>query len=242
MGKVYTPTTITDINDLSSINQNFTDIEAALQDAVSRSGALPNHMTADLDLNNNNILNTLNLPITPDVYVDGASFLGTVLQLSRTGGLGDLSIDLGSLAGPGVAFRGALASRSTSVVVADAGNIVYNNTDYDTDSIFNGTHSMVIPSGVTRARFAAGIETIDNLAVNTQMSIQIYNASAANIGAGDFRYALNDSSVIGMNTMSGAMVVTPGHSWRVRWNQGDLGSKTLDAAGSGTWFAMEILA
>ena len=40
-----------------AINDNFTSLEAALQDALSRSGNTPNLMEADLDLNSNDLLN-----------------------------------------------------------------------------------------------------------------------------------------------------------------------------------------
>jgi hypothetical protein len=41
----------------NTINQNFEAIASALEDAVSRSGATPNSMSADLDLNGHKILN-----------------------------------------------------------------------------------------------------------------------------------------------------------------------------------------
>lgn len=41
----------------SKINTNFERIEEALEDAISRSGENPNTMEADLDLNNNDLLN-----------------------------------------------------------------------------------------------------------------------------------------------------------------------------------------
>jgi len=40
-----------------AINDNFTALETALQDALSRSGGSPNTMSADIDLNSNNLLN-----------------------------------------------------------------------------------------------------------------------------------------------------------------------------------------
>lgn len=58
MGKVYTPSPIaSEVNFKNTVNANFTDIETALQDVVSRSGATPNSMGADLDMDSNDILN-----------------------------------------------------------------------------------------------------------------------------------------------------------------------------------------
>lgn len=49
--------TITTGFNLSKINENFTKLATALQDAVSRAGSNPNTMSADLDMNSNNVLN-----------------------------------------------------------------------------------------------------------------------------------------------------------------------------------------
>ena len=40
-----------------AINDNFTAIETAIDNTVSRDGDVPNHMEADLDLNGNKVLN-----------------------------------------------------------------------------------------------------------------------------------------------------------------------------------------
>lgn len=49
--------TITTGYNLSKINENFQTIGTALQSALSRSGTTPNTMSADLDMNSNNVLN-----------------------------------------------------------------------------------------------------------------------------------------------------------------------------------------
>ena len=49
--------TITTGFNLSKINENFQRISTALSDALSRSGTTPNTMSADVDMNSNNILN-----------------------------------------------------------------------------------------------------------------------------------------------------------------------------------------
>lgn len=53
----YTPTTITSGYNTSKINTNFTAVDTALQDALSRSGNGPNQMEADIDMNSNDLLN-----------------------------------------------------------------------------------------------------------------------------------------------------------------------------------------
>lgn len=58
----YTPATITSIlsspvTAANSINQNFADIATAIENTLSRGGDQPNQMEADLDLNDNDLIN-----------------------------------------------------------------------------------------------------------------------------------------------------------------------------------------
>lgn len=58
----YTKTQVTQLSAneqaaLNNINKNFDDIQNAIQDTVSRSGNTPTHMTNDLDMNGNRIIN-----------------------------------------------------------------------------------------------------------------------------------------------------------------------------------------
>jgi hypothetical protein len=48
---------ITSGYNVSKINANFTAISSALQDALSRTGVTPNTMSADIDMNNNDLIN-----------------------------------------------------------------------------------------------------------------------------------------------------------------------------------------
>jgi hypothetical protein len=62
--------TISSGYNLTKINTNFQRIDAALQDAVSRSGTAPNQMDADLDLNSHDLLN-VGLLEAVDITVNG---------------------------------------------------------------------------------------------------------------------------------------------------------------------------
>lgn len=57
----YTPTPIENLESQTSakqqINENFTDIQTALENTLSRDGTTPNAMSANLDMNSNRILN-----------------------------------------------------------------------------------------------------------------------------------------------------------------------------------------
>ena len=49
---------------VSTINENFDRLETALENTLSRDGSTPNNMTADLDLDSNDILNVGNIDTT----------------------------------------------------------------------------------------------------------------------------------------------------------------------------------
>lgn len=62
-------------NSITNINTNFVRVQAAFQDALSRSGNLPNHMNADLDMNSNDILN-IKLLQADDIVINGLDMTG----------------------------------------------------------------------------------------------------------------------------------------------------------------------
>ena len=69
----------------TQLNENFTNINTALENTLSLDGSLPNAMNADLDLNNNDLLNV------NAIYVDGVNVLNvldnvTVSTASPSGG------------------------------------------------------------------------------------------------------------------------------------------------------------
>jgi len=86
MAKTATVNTITSgYASQTQLNENFFNINNALNNTLSRDGSLPNAMNADLDLNNNDLLNV------KAIYVDGVNVLNvldnvTVSTASPTGG------------------------------------------------------------------------------------------------------------------------------------------------------------
>jgi len=58
----------------SVIDTNFTNIQAALENALSRDGTLPNSMEADIDMDSNDILNVGDINTTR-LFVDGEEFV-----------------------------------------------------------------------------------------------------------------------------------------------------------------------
>lgn len=69
----------------SQLNENFTNINTAFNNTLSLDGSTPNAMNADLDLNNNDLLNV------NAIYVNGVNVLNvldnvTVSTASPSGG------------------------------------------------------------------------------------------------------------------------------------------------------------
>lgn len=87
----YTKTQITQLSAneqaaLNAINKNFEDLEAAIQDTVSRSGNTPTHMTNDLDMNGKRLINVPAPRIGTDLVrqQDVVGDIETVQQLVNT--------------------------------------------------------------------------------------------------------------------------------------------------------------
>lgn len=66
-------------NSTNNISTNFDRVKNALQDAVSRSGSIPNEMNADLDLNSNDLLNVGRID-SEELFIDGTSVYNIVGQ------------------------------------------------------------------------------------------------------------------------------------------------------------------
>lgn len=84
----------------NTINNNLQSISVALEKTLSRDGTTPNQMTADLDINNNDVINVANLDAdlvsTQGLYIDGKR----VIPGSEISGLGTAAfLDVGTTAG-----------------------------------------------------------------------------------------------------------------------------------------------
>lgn len=67
----------------NTINENNTLIEAALENTLSRDGATPNQMAADIDMNHNDLLNVGLLQVD-DLLVDGSSTEGVLSRIEES--------------------------------------------------------------------------------------------------------------------------------------------------------------
>lgn len=67
---------------ITLLNSNFRAIKDAIENTVSRDGTNPNHMTADLDMNSQDILNAGNVS-AQDIIVDGQSFSNAIIDVQN---------------------------------------------------------------------------------------------------------------------------------------------------------------
>jgi hypothetical protein len=110
---------------IATLSQNFDRIEAAIENTLSRDGTTPNQMTADLDLNSNDILNVKNLdaetlrvngsPINLVSIVDDVEVLADDIKQR----------DLGAFADAATADAYAASNGITKIV----GTTYFNTTD-----------------------------------------------------------------------------------------------------------------
>ncbi len=124
MAVEVTLSTITTGYNLSKINTNFEAIQTALQDAISRSGSTPNTMSADLDMNGNDILNV------NAIQVEALTINGETFVMDESFAVGppgeDASLTLGSV---------STGAAGTDVIITNSGTTQ--------DAVFNFT----IPRG-----------------------------------------------------------------------------------------------
>lgn len=112
----------------SLINTNFQNIEDALADAVSRSGGSPNSMSADFDMDGNDILNVGNIDVE-SITIDGTEFVADeVIAVGEPGTAATITV--------GTVTTGAAG---TSVIITNVGD--------ETEAVLNFT----IPRGDTGA-------------------------------------------------------------------------------------------
>lgn len=172
---------------LSKINENFDLIGEALDDALSRSGTLPNQMEADLDLNNHSLLNVDSLEVE-SLIIGGTTLV--VDALIAVGPAGDdATVTVGTVT------TGAAGS---SVVVTNVGTV--------NDAILDFT----IPRGNTGA---SGAGTGDMVAAQNLADVVSAATSFTNIkqvatasDTGVVELATDAETITGTST---SLVVTP---------------------------------
>lgn len=137
-----------------AINDNFSNVESALDNTLSRDGSLPNHMEADIDMNSNDLLNVNRIDAS-EFYREGVPFeqsvtYGNKLYETFDGGSTEytMAIDPGSLGNLFVSVDGVVqtpgvdynySGTTLSFVLAPAAGVDNVLVRYD----------QAVPTGVT---------------------------------------------------------------------------------------------
>lgn len=125
MAKKPTITTITTSPyNLSALNANFEDLRDAFENTLSLDGSTPNAMNADLDLNNNDILNVNQVSAT-DISVGGTSLATQVNNAAASAAASassasDSASSAADSAASAVDSAASAAESAASAVLADA--------------------------------------------------------------------------------------------------------------------------
>jgi len=83
MAKKATITPVTDtVNNASAINQQLNAINNQLENTLSLDGSVPNAMGADIDLNDNDLLNVKSLDLTGILTISGVDITDKFAQAS----------------------------------------------------------------------------------------------------------------------------------------------------------------
>lgn len=125
MAKKPTITTITTSPyNLSALNANFEDLRDAFENTLSLDGSTPNAMNADLDLNNNNLMNVNQVSAT-DISVGGTSLATQVSNAAASAAASassasDSASSAADSAASAVDSAASAAESAASAVLADA--------------------------------------------------------------------------------------------------------------------------
>lgn len=181
---------------LAKIQTNFDALETALLDAVSRSGTTPNTMSADFDMNSNDILNVGNIDVT-SITVSGETLV--VDELLAQGPAGADGAD----GADGVTPSVSLGTVSTG---AAGTSVIISNSGVAPDVVLNFT----IPRGDTGASGAGSgdllaAQNLNDLASKPTAFANI-KVAASDSATGVVELATNAEGITGTDT---ARAVTP---------------------------------
>lgn len=181
MAVEFTPNVISSGYNLSKLNENFTKIDTALQDAVSLSGTTPNSFTSSLDLNSNDLLNVgtisaTNITVGGVDYVEraedaadraeqAAESVGNIVQYSQgEGETFEDGVDYTAGTTDELILNALVITNQYNLQVYQGRMRLQPGTDYTLSN--DGANTTVsftdpIPVGVTHVQMVYGVQTSD---------------------------------------------------------------------------------
>lgn len=181
----------------TALNKAFDDIEAAIENTVSRNGVSPNSMTADLDMNGKNILNT------GDMLIGGVGLAASVTAASASAATAVAAKDI-AVTSKDTAVSSASSATASAAIVADwdyrgawatATEYLKNNIVYESDNgasyialsnHTSGTFSTDLGAakwGLLALRGSAGTGTGDMLKSENLSGLANNTTARSNLGA-----------------------------------------------------------
>ena len=142
MAKKPTLTTINSgYTSTSVLNNNFTKVTEAFDNTLSLDGSTPNAMQADLDLNNNNIINARTLIINGVDVFDALEASKAAAAASATSAAASAALSEASLDSFESIYLGASAANPTTDLNGDPLTLGdwYFNTAENAVRVYNGT-------------------------------------------------------------------------------------------------------
>lgn len=140
MSKVTITPITSDYSTKSAINTNFTNIQTALENTISRDGTSPNAMGASLDMNSNHILN---LPY-PTTLLEPIR-RGDIVGLASGGTIEGAQLPTGGTVGSILAKKTETDYDCSWVTNLAGGGSLFNPPD---SSLFSGTFSAGTPVSI----------------------------------------------------------------------------------------------
>ena len=225
MAKLTLNTIAAGYSSTTALNANSAATEAAMEKTLSRDGTSPNTMTADLDMNGNNILNSANAlgavtsvtgtapivvtsGVTPAVSITASttSVAGSMSAVDKTklDTLGNLTGHVTSVGT--AAVLGSFTSAQLATALSDetgSGAAVFGTSPSMASPTMTGTVTVPTPSNATDAATKAYVDTIKQGSIDIKDSVRV--ASTANIAIASA--LTNGSTIDGVTVATGNRVL-----------------------------------
>lgn len=101
---------------ITTLNDNFAAVETAMENTLSRDGTTPNTMSADIDLNGNDLLNVGTIDVET-ITVNGDELTTELYSIGPTGPSGTISVGSVSTLTPGSSATVVNVGTSTAAVL-----------------------------------------------------------------------------------------------------------------------------